>query len=285
MSKGKILVVAANGNVGSPLVSELLRRGEKVKAATRNPSSAPAGAEPVRLDLQDASTIGPALEGVDRIYALSPTGYLDQFGLLKSLIEAAAARRIKVVLQTAFGVDADDNIPFRQLELWLERSGTPFVILRPNWFSDNFATYWAAAVARGEIRLPAGEGRSSFIDTRDIAAAAAGALTTDRHDGKAFVLTGPSAYGYGEAAGLLSEALGRPVGYQSVDDATFIAEAVANGFPQDYARLLTVIFHPVREGWTALVTDAVETLSGKRPRSLADSIPDIAARLRAPAAA
>lgn len=285
MSKGKILVVAANGNVGASLVDELLRRGEKVKAASRKPVSAPTGAEPIRLDLQDASTIGPALEGVDRIYALSPAGYLDQVGLLKPLLDTAAARKIKVVLQTAFGVDADDSIPFRQLELWLERSGTPFVILRPNWFSDNFATYWAAGVAKGQIRVPAGEGKSSFIDTRDIAAAAAGALTTDRHDGKAFVLTGLSAYSYGEAARLLSEALRRPIGYQSVDDATFVSEAIAGGVPEGYARLLAAIFHPVREGWTAIVTDAVETLSGKRPRSLTDSIPDIAARLKALAAA
>lgn len=285
MSKGKILVVAANGNVGRPLVSELLQRGEKVKAATRKPASAPAGAEPVRLDLEDASTIEPALDGVDRIYALSPAGYLDQVGLLKPLAEAAAARKIKVVLQTAFGVDADDSIPFRQLELWLERSGTPFVIVRPNWFSDNFVTYWAAGVGKGQIRVPAGEGKSSFIDARDIAAAAAGALATDRHDGKAFVLTGPAAYSYGEAAALLSTALGRPIGYHSVDDATFVSEAIAGGVPEGYARLLAAIFHPVREGWTAIVTDAVETLSGKRPRSLADSIPDIAARLKTSAAA
>ena len=36
MAKGKILVVGATGHVGAPLVAELVARGEKVKAASRN---------------------------------------------------------------------------------------------------------------------------------------------------------------------------------------------------------------------------------------------------------
>lgn len=136
----------------------------------------------------------------------------------------------------------------------------------------------------GEIRVPAGEGRTSFIDVRDIAAAAAGALTSDRHDGKAFALTGSAAYGYAEAAALLSAALGRTIRYRPVDDRTFVAETVAAGVSQGYAGLLAAIFHPVAEGWVAAVTDSVEVLSGKKPRSLEDSIGDIAGRLRARAA-
>lgn len=282
---GKILVIGATGNVGAPLVAELLRRGEKVKAASRSAATRfPSGAEAVRVDLADPTTLEPALAGVDRIYALSPAGNIDPLTPLTPLIEAAAARGIKVVLQTAIGVDADDNIPFRRLELLLERSGAPYVILRPNWFADNFATYWGAAIKAGEIRLPAGEGRTSFIDTRDIAAAAAGALTSGVHDGKAFVLTGPEAYSYAEAAELLSGALGRRISYRAVDGKTFVAEAVAGGVPPDYAELLAAIFYPVAQGWAAAVTDAVETLSGKPSRSLQSSIQGLAPRLLAKAA-
>ena len=282
---GKILVIGATGTVGAPLVAELLARGESVKAATRNVAThLPSGAEPVRIDLADAGTFEVALADVDRLYLLSPAGRVDPLGTLKPLVEAAAARRIKVVLQTAMGVDARDDIPFRRLELLLERSGTPFVILRPNWFADNFRTYWGAAVRAGEIRLPAGDGKTSFVDARDIAAAATGALTSSEHDGKAFVLTGPEAFSYAEAAELLSDALGRRIAYRPVDAKTFVAEAVAGGVSPDYAELLAAIFHPVAEGWAAVVTDGVETLSGKPPRSLQTSIADLAPRLVATAA-
>lgn len=45
-----------------------------------------------------------------------------------------------LVLQTAIGVDGNDDIPNRKLELLIEDSGAPFVFLRPNWFMDNFHT-------------------------------------------------------------------------------------------------------------------------------------------------
>jgi uncharacterized protein YbjT (DUF2867 family) len=282
---GKILVIGATGTVGAPLVAELLARGEKVKAATRNTAARlPAGAEAVALDLADPKSFEAALADVNRLYALAPAGSVDPLATLKPLVEAAIARGIKIVLQSAIGVDASDDIPFRRLELLLERSGAPYVILRPNWFTDNFLTYWGAGVAAGEIRLPAGDGKTSFVDARDIAASAAGALTSSAHDGKAFVLTGPQAFSYAEAADLLSKALGRRIAYRAVDGKTFVAEAVAGGVPQDYAELLAAIFYPVAQGWAAAVTDAVETLSGKPPRSLRSSIADLAPQLLAKAA-
>jgi uncharacterized protein YbjT (DUF2867 family) len=261
---GKILVVGATGTVGRHLVAALVARGEQVKAASRTPSPI-AGAESVAFDFADPAA---ALDGVNRLYLLSPTGELDPLGLLGPVIAEAARRKVKIVLQTAIGVDADDHIPLRQVELAVERSGTPFVILRPNWFSDNFGTYWKGDILNGAIRVPAGNGATSFVDARDIADSAAGALTSDRFDGKAWILTGPEAVSYGQAAELLSRFYGRAVGYQPIDDETFVGNMVRVGLSEGYAQLLEAIFHPVREGWTAGVTDAVETLSGHAPRTL-----------------
>ncbi|ESQ86524.1 hypothetical protein ABAC460_23265 [Asticcacaulis sp. AC460] len=261
---GKILVVGATGTVGRHLVAALVAKGETVKAASRTPVAI-AGAESVAFDFADPA---PALDGVDRLYLLSPTGHLDPVGLLTPVITEAARRKIKIVLQTAIGVDADDNIPLRQVELAVERSGVPFVILRPNWFADNFETYWKGDILNGAIRVPAGDGASSFVDARDIADSAAGALTTDRFDGQAFALTGPEAVSYGQAAELLSGYYGRTISYQPIDDETFVAAMIKAGLSEGYAGFLAIIFHPVREGWTAGVTDAVETLSGHAPRSL-----------------
>ncbi|MBP0466221.1 NmrA family NAD(P)-binding protein [Roseomonas sp. PWR1] len=277
---GKILVLGATGTVGTPLVANLLAAGEAVKAATRNATPV-AGAEAVRFDLADAATHGPAFEGVDRAFILLPAGHLDIERLLGTVTAAAAARRVKVVLMSVFGVDADDSIPYRRAEIALERSGTPHVILRPNWFADNFHSFWLAGIRQGVIAVPAAEGRTSFIDVRDIAASAAAALRSDRFDGRAFNLTGPAALGYADAAAILSQASGRPIRYLPVDDASFIATLTGAGVPVDYAGFLASIFHPVREGWTAGVTGDVEALTGVAPRSLAAYAADNAARFRA----
>ena len=270
---GKILVLGAGGNVGRPLVQQLLARGERVVAASRS-GAAVAGAEGAAVDIGDPRSLTAAMDGVDRAFVMLPAGHVQIRERLAPVVETLAARRIHVVMQSVFGVDADDGIPYRQVELALMASGTPWVVLRPNWFADNFHTFWLAGIRQGVIALPAGEGRSSFIDARDIAASAAAALTDSRFAGQAFDLTGPEALGYADAAKLLAEALGRPVRYQAIDDAAFIAQLTGAGVPADYAQFLAGIFHPVREGWTARVTDGVHQLTGQAPRSLRQYVAD-----------
>ncbi|HEV7308273.1 SDR family oxidoreductase [Ensifer sp.] len=264
---GKILVLTANGTIGGKLVVALVARGEAVKAATRKATPIE-GAEAVTFDYLDASTHDTALVGVDRLFVLAPGGHLDPVGLLGPIVKTAAARGIKIVLMTVIGVDADDSIPYRQVELLLEKSGTPYVILRPNWFADNFHSYWIEGIRHGTISVPAAEGKTSFIDARDIAESAAVALTSDAFNGRAFNLTGPEALSYDEAAAILSRVTGRPIAYAPVDDETFVDILTGAGVPSDYARFLASIFYPVRQGWVATPTGDVKTLTGHEPRSV-----------------
>jgi uncharacterized protein YbjT (DUF2867 family) len=264
---GKILVLGATGNVGKPLVEALVAKGEKVKAATRKGSKV-AGAEAVAFDLTEPRNLNAALDGVDRLYLIIPAGHVNVVELASPIVKAAAANKVKIVMQSAIGVDADDTIPYRQIELAVIKSGTPYVILRPNWFADNFHTYWIHGVKSGTIAVPAADGKSSFIDVRDIAASAAAALTSSKFDGKAFNLTGPTPLSYAEAAEILSKVTGRKIVYQPIDDATFVAGLTGAGVPADYANFLASIFYPVRKGWTAAVSPAVKELTGREPRSL-----------------
>ncbi|MCX5579806.1 SDR family oxidoreductase [Kaistia terrae] len=276
----KILVLGATGNVGAPLVKALVAKGEAVKAASRSGKPVE-GAEGVVFDIADPSTFAAAFDGVNRVYLMLPAGHVQVTELLLPVVEAAVSRGVKIVFQSVFGVDADDSIPYRQVEIAIEKSGVPYVILRPNWFSDNFHTYWKAGLDHGVIAVPAADGKSSFIDVRDIAASAAAALTTDRFDGRAFNLTGPEALGYADAATILAGVVGKPVAYQPVEDDAFIAILTGAGVPADYAGMLTSIFYPVRQGWTAAPTGDVETLTGTAPRSVATYAADNAAALAA----
>lgn len=269
----KILVLGASGNVGRPLVKELLARGKQVKAASRSGKNI-GTAQGVVFDYNDPSTFDSAFEGVESAYVMLAGGYVESKALLIPVIEAAAVRNVKVVFQSVLGVDADDSIPYRQVEIALENSGVPYVILRPNWFSDNFHTYWKAVIGHGVIAVPAAEGKSSFIDVRDIASSAAVALTTDKFDNQAFNLTGPEALSYAESAEKISVALAKPVQYQAMEDREFIDMLVGAGVAADYAEFLTSIFYPVRQGWTAEVSDAVQVLTGKPARSLDNYIQD-----------
>lgn len=276
----EILVLGATGHIGRPLVKALLARGQRVRAASRSGQPVE-GAPGVRFDFLAPATWESAFAGVDRLYLVVPTGTVDVKALALPVVAYAAARKVKIVLQSALGVDADDSIPYRQIELAIERTGVPFVIVRPNWFADNFHIFWKPGLDRGKIAVPAGEGKSSFIDARDIAESAAAALSESRFDGQAFNLTGPQALSYAEAAAVLAKFLGRPVTYDAIDDNAFVALLVQAGLAEDYARFMASIFYPVRQGWTALVTDAVQTLTGHAPRDLETYVRDNLDRLKA----
>lgn len=263
----KILVSGASGTVGSLLVQALAGHGESVKAASRS-DRAFEGAQAVRFDYTDPSTFAAAFDGVNRLYMLMPADNLEIEACLLPVIAFAAERNIKIVMQSVMGVETEEDNPYRKVELALEASGTRWVILRPNWFADNFHGIWAPAVAHGDIALPAGDGASSFIDARDVAACAVAALTSDRFDGQGFTLTGPEPVGYREAAALLSRAAGRPIAYTPISDGAFVAMLQGGGVPEANGWMLAGLFAAVREGHTAAVSSAVESLTGRPPRSL-----------------
>ena len=278
---GKILVVGSTGTVGQHLVKLLSDAGEQVLAASTSPQKVPAlpGVEPVRLDLKDAATYSAALDGVDRIFLLSPTGALDTYELLAPFIQQAVADRTrKIVFQTAIGVESSDDIPLRRVELLIEQSGAPYVHLRPNWFSDNFHSYWLDMVKAGVIALPTGDARTSFIDARDIAASAAAVLQSERFDCRAFTLTGSESLTYAEAAAILSEVLGRTVTHVDVDEEIFIKSSLAAGNPEERARQLAMLLHVVKLGYVAQVTPDVEELTGRAPITVTQYARDYADR-------
>ncbi len=271
-----ILVIGSTGNVGRALTEELARSGEHVRAATRNVSQVKAreGIEPVRFDYDDPRTFAPALEGSNRVFLIGPPTPTPHHVMIPFLQEATRDSR-KVVLMTAMGTEFDDSAPLRQAELVLERSGASFVILRPNWFMDNFHTAWLQPIREeGVIPLPAGDSRTSLIDARDIGASAAAALRTGRFDGRAVTLTGPEPLTYAEAAEILSKAAGREIRYVAVDDESFVKSLTTAGAPADLARYLAVLFGFARQGATAAVSAGVEELTGRAPRTLAQYAKD-----------
>ena len=278
MTSSPILIVGGTGTVGDALARALVGDGVAVRVASRHVDGKADGLRStVRLDLSDAATFDAALDGVSRVFVLAPPGHVDALGLLRPFLERALRRAQKIVVMTANGVQFDDAIPLRRVERFVEQSGVPYTVLRPGWFSQNFATYWLPSILQGGvIAVPAGDSKTAFVDARDIADVAARVLVDGRFDGRALTLTGPEALGYADAAAVLSESAGRAIGYVSIDDDAFRAGLRAGGLPADYAEVLVSMFATVRQGAASAVCDDVVAVVG-RARTLRDYARDHAA--------
>ncbi|HET6346647.1 MAG TPA: SDR family oxidoreductase [Myxococcota bacterium] len=263
-----ILVIGSSGAVGSELVRELVSNGHTVRGTTHKRSG---DAERVHVDLATGEGLRAAFEGIDRAFLMSPGGYADQHRVLSPLIQEAKRRGLqKVVLMTAMGADANEATPLRRAEVELEKSGLPYSIIRPNWFMQNFNTFWVSGIREhGKISLPAKRAKVSFIDTRDISAVAARLLSDATHANRAFTLTGAEALDHDEVAALLSKASGKRITYAQSEPAELRAGLVGAGLPEDYADFLVLIMGFLAEGYSRAVTDDVERLLDRRPRSLA----------------
>ncbi|HYW29992.1 MAG TPA: NAD(P)H-binding protein [Gemmatimonas sp.] len=260
-----ILVLGASGTVGSELSRLLESAGHTVRRATsRTP-----GAGQVGLDLVTGEGVANALDGANAAFVLAPPGHVNQDELLGPVIEQARIRGIeKVVLMTAMGVDGDESLPLRKAELQLERSGLAWNVIRPNWFMQNFNSYWLHGITHaGAIQLPVGAGKGSFIDTRDIAAVAALLLQRGEFDNQAFDLTGGEALDHYEVARILSAEAGRAIEFEDVAPEAFRRKLLSAGMPAPYTELMLVLLHNFKLGHSERTTDAVQRITGRAPRT------------------
>lgn len=260
----KTLVIGASGTVGAELAHLLATRGHEVVSATHR---APTRAGQVQVDLATRQGLPAAFAGVDRAFLLSPPGYANQDELLIPLVDEARRHGLKkVVLMSAMGANADPAAPLRKAELALEGSGLAWNIVRPNWFMQNFHTFWLQGLREhGAIFLPVGRAKGSFIDARDIAAVAAELLSRSDLDGRDFDLTGPEALDHDEVASILSRETGRRIFFEDITPEAMRRGLLEAQVPPAYAEFLVRILGFFKAGYSERTTGAVQQILGREP--------------------
>lgn len=294
-SNSPILVTGAAGGiggVGSTLVEMLRQRGLPVRALVhrqdeRAEALRAAGAEVVVGDLTRAEDMVRALAGCRRLYfGMSASAHY-----LEATVIAAAAAQEQGDLEVFVNISQmtvsqmslikmTDSLQQRQhwlAEQVLNWSGLPVVHLRPTVFLQNpFFLAWAAeSISRdGTIRLPFGTGRTSPVDTRDVAAVAAAILTNPiPHLGKVYELTGPRSQDMQALAAEYADALGRTITYIAVSlEAWRDQELRSRNLPDHlFEHLMTMARLHTANRYDRLTHD-VEAVTGRRATSVRDFV-------------
>tara|TARA_Y100000294_G_C8564559_1_gene340318 strand:- start:3156 stop:3566 length:411 start_codon:yes stop_codon:yes gene_type:complete len=125
-----------------------------------------------------------------------------------------------------------------------------------------------------KIKLPAGDAKVSFIDSRDISSVAVKLLTTDEFVNKEFNLTGPESINHREVADAIENEIGETVEYKEVEPQVLGDVLLNVGLPKDYVDFMLLIFGYLKEGYNSQITNSVEEIIGRKPISLNQYVAD-----------
>jgi uncharacterized protein YbjT (DUF2867 family) len=277
-----ILVIGGRSKIGSALIMELLDRGQPVRALVRageTAGSLPAAAEAVTGDLADEGSLVAAMAGIEKVFLLS-SPHPDAAGWHRHAIDAARRTQVQLLVRSSIlGADREPTPEFisahTACDRYLESSGLPYAIVRPNLFLQNVPESTVPSIdASGTFYADAGQARISMVDTRDVAAVAAVALTEPGQAGAHYDVTGPEALSYADVAAKLTSAMGRPVSYADAPDDAVRRALLGAGLTEWFADALVGLYQDYRRsgtgGYAAQVTDTVPRLTGRPARSLDD---------------
>ncbi|TIM07253.1 SDR family oxidoreductase [Mesorhizobium sp.] len=279
-----LLVTGASGQLGRGVVNHLLDTLKvppaRIIAATRNPENlaelAARGVIIRQADFDDTASLVEAFKGADRILIVS-TGELDLGGKrLKQHENAVAAARqagVSHLLYTSMPnpepgspvLFAGDHYGTEQA---IKASGVAYTIFRNGWYQENLFMSLPHAIASGHWYTSAADGRIAHGARDDMAAAIAAGLASGATESTTYTLTGPQAHTVAEIAALVTDVTGKPIEVVQLSDEALTEGLKAAGVPEGFAPIVTSFDTNTRSGRIGMVTDAIETLSGRKPQSL-----------------
>lgn len=283
--KETILVTGATGTVGSETIKALSGLDIHVRAGVHSLIKGDRfrglpNVDMVHLVFQDPETLRVAFTGVDRVFLITPLAE-NQVEAAKKMIDMARQTGVRHIVRLSASVagtrpDIQLGRWHREVEEYLEASGIPYTHLRPSSFMQNFVSHATAASIcdANAIYMPFGQARVSFVDARDVAAVARVVLTEPGHERKVYELTGPEAITVNEVAHALTQATDRLITYVDVPDEAALKAMHQHQMPDWMVAALTELNGVCRAGSASQVTDTIEKLTHRKPRSIFDFAQD-----------
>jgi NAD(P)H dehydrogenase (quinone) len=275
-----IALTGASGRLGRLVARMLIERVDagRVVALSRTPQALAGIRVATReVDFDHPLTLSRALDGVERLLLIStnilspPDRRIRQHG---NAVRAAASAGVGHVLYTSIARADEETNPasvaadHRATESALAEAGVPFTVLRNSPYTQLVLMGVETMLATGTLLDNNGDGATSYVTREDCAAVAAEILAHGGREGAILEVTGPQALTQFDIAGLITEFSGVPVRYEPISDEATVADLVAAGMGWPEARQFATIGKAIRDGYTSLVTDTVERVTGRPPTSV-----------------
>ncbi len=265
-----ILVTGAPGNVGTEVVKSLAGKVPfRVGAyrADRARQTLGGDAEYVHFDFLDPATFAPTFTGIKKMFLVRPPALANVQREIAPALRAAKQMGVEqIVFLSIQGVEQNRRVPHYKIEKLILELGFTYTFLRAGFFMQNLSTTHRAEIRdQNEIALPVGKAKTSFIDARDIGAAAACALLESGHENKRYTLTGSEALNYDQVAEIMSSVLGRHIRYTHPSIIQFLVRQMRAGAKPGFAILMAGLYTLTRFGNAKDVSPEVAQVLGRPP--------------------
>lgn len=221
-----ILITGASGNIGYETIRGLcqIKSPKQIVAAHYKPEKAKktlsefSGLSYRTLDFEKPETFDAALENIDVVFLLRPPHLADIHRYFQPFVQKMIDKGVsKVVFLSVQGVENQKFIPHHKLEKLILAYGLDYVFLRPGYFMQNLTTTLLPEIKDKErIFIPAGKLKMNWVDARDVGLVGAHILNDfNKYQNKSYEITGNEFIGFGDAAQIISNEIGRTITYES----------------------------------------------------------------------
>ncbi len=279
-----IVVTGATGHLGRLTVNALLARGVpagEIVAAVRSPEKAAdlaaRGVQVRRADYAEPETLAAAFAGARKLLLISSSTDIGQRAVQhRNAIEAAKAAGVELLAYTS-GPQAQTSpmlllADHRETELLVQASGVPYVLLRNNWYFENYTERLETAFQFGAFVGSAGDGRIAGAARADFAEAAATVLTGEGHENATYELGGDVPFTVAELVAEVSRQSGREIAYKDLPVEEYTQVLVGAGLPDGLARVLADVDAAISQGHLDTGTGGIRQLIGRPTTTLADAV-------------
>jgi NAD(P)H dehydrogenase (quinone) len=274
-----LLLTGGSGRLGRQITELLLAQGVgRLIVTTRSPDKlsrlAPRGVEVRKLDFDDdAANVARAFAGADRVLVISSVSIGRRAEQMAALVAGARQAKVSHLLYTSVVSPSPSRVSEIVADhFWSEQaimgSGIPWTMLRHNMYTEHVLLFLPPALKARRLRTSLGSGARAYIARDDCARADAAALAGKWTDCRVYDIGGPEAISTDGLLAITKDLTGVGIEHVCATDAEALAEFAANDLPPGFPESAVGFDMCARYGYHAIISPAVEELSGVSPESV-----------------
>lgn len=278
----KVLVTGAHGRTGKPVVKALSAKGASVIAFVRDSAQeaemTALGASGIAVgDMDDPTTIAPAVAGCDVIVHIGPPMHPDEKTMTSHFIQAAKDAGLSKFVYYSVMHPLRREVRHHSLKLDTEEllieSGMPYSIVQPMRYMQHLEPIWKKVMEEGIHAMPFNtEVKFNVVDLLDLAEATANVTLDDGWLYGTYELAGPEALSQTDMARVIQDVTGKSIKAEQVPISKMQEKARATGASEDRVKQMTIMNEHYDAYGFLGNSRILKLILGRAPTSFADYV-------------